>query len=730
LLLTNSNKKLFHSYDHISDDDKESVCLPINDIGIDCTDLDNTLVQCKLYGDTISLGKLSTFLCQQIRMINGYPTIGWKHMILARNSESKLSRNIEYFSSRIQDVTVDSDIFKQYLTDIYSYYKQFNLVQEDYHVAINKINLRPYQIEAYNKIVLSDTENKNCILCLPTGTGKTIICLKYMRDKLLSKKQQIIKFLILVPTCQLLEQWYDEINDNDVCRVDHEYKEMDLLDTASYVICLYNSYYKVKHIQFTKIFIDECHHIKLPHIYLNPYDDYSITDTDITDSDSDNSDTDITDSVGDNSDSDTDNSDNTDTDTDNSDNTDTDTDSYIKIISKLHIKKNVVYLSATTDNQSNSVYYKYDLRSAINDGYISDYRLIIPIFNSSCHKAIAKYLLERSYTNVIVYAANREEGLQFNKYLNDICKCSEYIDCYTSKQERKKILNNFSNNITRFIVNIRVLSEGYNCPSATTCVFLHSSCNDIFIVQSIGRVLRKCEGKKFANVILPFANDGDDESIMRIINSITNTDNKWKILKQEKRLFDKIIIHKVLDIDYDDIANNDVSLRYEIIYNGIKEIYNVGATYWYDRLHELTLYIEEHNTRPPQTSKDPNIKRLAWWISANQTQYKTNTCIMSKPQIRVSWQEFINKYSHLFLTNEEIWYSNLHELTLYIEEHNTRPPQTSKDPNIKRLADWIKTNQTQYKTNTCIMSKPQIRVSWQEFINKYSHLFLTSYLVS
>ena len=58
-------------------------------------------------------------------------------------------------------------------------------------------------------------------------------------------------------------------------------------------------------------------------------------------------------------------------------------------------------------------------------------------------------------------------------------------------------------NICRVLTNARCLSEGVDVPALDAIMFLHPRKSQIDVVQSVGRVMRKAEGKKLGYVILP-----------------------------------------------------------------------------------------------------------------------------------------------------------------------------------------------------------------------------------
>lgn len=57
----------------------------------------------------------------------------------------------------------------------------------------------------------------------------------------------------------------------------------------------------------------------------------------------------------------------------------------------------------------------------------------------------------------------------------------------------------------RILTNARCLSEGVDVPSLDSIIFMHPRKSQIDVVQSVGRVMRKAEGKDMGYVILPVA---------------------------------------------------------------------------------------------------------------------------------------------------------------------------------------------------------------------------------
>ena len=78
---------------------------------------------------------------------------------------------------------------------------------------------------------------------------------------------------------------------------------------------------------------------------------------------------------------------------------------------------------------------------------------------------------------------------------------AEYIDCYTSEQERADILDRYNSGVTMIISNVSVLAEGWDAP-ATACMILARPTRSLTRwIQMVGRALRPHAGKERAIIL-------------------------------------------------------------------------------------------------------------------------------------------------------------------------------------------------------------------------------------
>ena len=114
-------------------------------------------------------------------------------------------------------------------------------------------------------------------------------------------------------------------------------------------------------------------------------------------------------------------------------------------------------------------------------------------------------------------------------------------------------------NICRVLTNARCLSEGVDVPALDAIMFLHPRKSQIDVVQSVGRVMRKAEGKKLGYVILPIT-VAPGVSAEKALNDNERYQVVWQILnalRAHDERFDNTINRIGL--------GEDVSDRIEII---------------------------------------------------------------------------------------------------------------------------------------------------------------------
>ena len=678
ILLTNENNINFYEYNDIPTDFKITNNLSILDTGIDCCDLNDTIVQCKLRSNNLTWTDCSSFIASKtsFNKETNQEYIRWLKCVITRNSDCKLSKNLTDHNFRFIDKPYDMNNFYEYCENLLlnpPITKQIKINNKDF-------KLRDYQIEAID--LIKNQNNQNVIINLPTGSGKNVI--------IINSIDSTKKYLILVPRIVLLYQLKLEFEKFGflTCQIQcigDNNKKFDI--NKAITICVYNSIYLIEDVNiFDKIYIDEAHHIYYPDIY-KEFDDEYISDTE---------------SIEDETESKASLEFNL---------------SYIDKIKSMHRLNKIVYLSATIDPLENDIYYQKSINYMIDNKYLSDYQIIVPVFNQDpSNNNIANYLIN-NYSNIIIYCKTQVEGLEFNNLLNSIVNnSSEYIDCNTTKINRNNILNKFKKGELRFLVNVRILTEGFDCPITKGIMFLHLPSTRNTIIQCIGRSLRLHDNKLNAKIILPYSTSEDNDNITNFINILSQYDDKIKKGRLSIRNESKCNNTKKENLnDYENI---------ELITEQIYEKINLDRnSNWFNMLEKLENYIKINSKMPSATSKNKEEIQLINWSNNQKKNYKKEINSMKSKEIRIIWNDFVNKYKELFNNNIEIWYNNLNKLKEFIKNNNNIPSSNSKNIEETQLVRWIGTQKQKYKKEIDIMKNEEIKIIWKNFITKYNELF-------
>lgn len=94
--------------------------------------------------------------------------------------------------------------------------------------------------------------------------------------------------------------------------------------------------------------------------------------------------------------------------------------------------------------------------------------------------------------------------------------CFEFITAKTGKKKRKEILDNYGKTFN-VIGTVHTLDLGYDVPNIRHGIIVASNKNETTIVQRIGRVVRKAEGKTLSKIYVIYAKGTHEEGLFQKI---------------------------------------------------------------------------------------------------------------------------------------------------------------------------------------------------------------------
>lgn len=122
-----------------------------------------------------------------------------------------------------------------------------------------------------------------------------------------------------------------------------------------------------------------------------------------------------------------------------------------------------------------------------------------------CQTIKKSEIIEGEFTKVVdEYVGN--DLIEDDRHLSTEVR---HVDGSYNASSREEMLNwlkaDAGDNTCRILTNAKVLSEGVDVPALDAIMFMHPRKSQIDVVQSVGRVMRRAEGKKLGYVILPVA---------------------------------------------------------------------------------------------------------------------------------------------------------------------------------------------------------------------------------
>ena len=173
-----------------------------------------------------------------------------------------------------------------------------------------------------------------------------------------------------------------------------------------------------------------------------------------------------------------------------------------------------------------------------------------------CKDISSSKLIQQEFAAVVTeYLASDEGKVAEGDSVPLHCEL-EHVDGTFNAKERNRLLDwlKEDHDACRILTNARCLSEGVDVPALDAILFMHPRKSQIDVVQSVGRVMRRAEGKNMGYVILPIGVPAgvtpeaalNDNERYRVVWQILNA------LRSHDERFDAMINKADLGVDISD----------------------------------------------------------------------------------------------------------------------------------------------------------------------------------
>jgi superfamily II DNA or RNA helicase len=153
---------------------------------------------------------------------------------------------------------------------------------------------------------------------------------------------------------------------------------------------------------------------------------------------------------------------------------------------------------------------------------------------------------------------------------------------------------------------------------------------------------------------------------------------------------------------------------------------------WHNTYQQMCEFINSNGKKPYEKSKQPEEKKLGLWISTQKTTYDPRGPEFSKhgmksPERWQIWTDTLSdeQNSEALIDPVHNWKNNHKKLCLHIDKTSKKPYEKSKDPEEKRLGQWVSTQKANYDPRGPEFSKNIMKIqerwqTWTETLEKYS----------
>jgi superfamily II DNA or RNA helicase len=226
-----------------------------------------------------------------------------------------------------------------------------------------------------------------------------------------------------------------------------------------------------------------------------------------------------------------------------------------------------------------------------------------------------------SALNLITKKFPNEKIMIFSETIDSISKLRDMlelegtkamiIDSNTNSRKRQSILNQWGREFYP-LLSVHTLEIGFDIPQVRIEVILATTSNMNQVIQRIGRVIRKQEGKDLALIYVIYVSDTKDDKIHDIVKKAITTTSTTKSLQKyeededEENRNNKIEIQKRL-LNNNNNNNGNLKRLKEVERKRLEKAYNIIESTLYE---PMIVELKEEKLDSDQSKDNPNQRKI------------------------------------------------------------------------------------------------------------------------
>jgi superfamily II DNA or RNA helicase len=179
---------------------------------------------------------------------------------------------------------------------------------------------------------------------------------------------------------------------------------------------------------------------------------------------------------------------------------------------------------------------------------------------------------------IMVFSETVESISKLKEVLKSRAIDSNIIDARTRTSERQKILDEWGNTFN-VLLSVHTLEIGYDVPHVGIEIILATTSNMNQVIQRIGRVIRKHEGKHIALIYVIYVSDTKDNNTFELVKSALKSDTSEEVQGTDVRTqrlrqlpMKKTMVRRNLSIGE---SKKDLSSPKEVEDKRVERAYNI-----------------------------------------------------------------------------------------------------------------------------------------------------------
>ena len=223
-----------------------------------------------------------------------------------------------------------------------------------------------------------------------------------------------------------------------------------------------------------------------------------------------------------------------------------------------------------------------------------------------------------SALNLITKKFPNERIMIFSETIDSISKLRDMlelegtkamiIDSNTNSRKRQSILNQWGREFYP-LLSVHTLEIGFDIPQVRIEVILATTSNMNQVIQRIGRVIRKQEGKDLALIYVIYVSDTKDDKIHDIVKKAITTTSTTKSLQKYEEDEDEENRNNKIEIQKRLLNNNNGNLKRlkEVERKRLEKAYNIIESTLYE---PMIVELKEEKLDSDQSKDSPNQRKI------------------------------------------------------------------------------------------------------------------------